>query len=130
MVCNYSPVISILYKRTKKLEFEVRVYRTLSDIFSACKMVADKETESVALTISCEKEASNSTNKFCKFCLESTEDCALIKPCECRGSAAHVHEQCLALWFSRTQSETCEICNAMYSSTLVNRLVCVSVFAY
>ena len=48
----------------------------------------------------------------CRICLE--EEGIMIQPCNCKGTAANVHEECLLRWLSVSNKTTCEICNFEY----------------
>ncbi|KAG2488585.1 hypothetical protein HYH03_012904 [Edaphochlamys debaryana] len=57
----------------------------------------------------------------CRICLdpgEATRDNPLISPCQCRGSTAFVHRQCLRTWRDSKQGSPahyrCEICHFSY----------------
>lgn len=49
----------------------------------------------------------------CRICLE--EEGIMIQPCNCKGTAAHVHEECLGRWLSVSNLTKCEICNFEYA---------------
>ena len=49
----------------------------------------------------------------CRICLE--EDGVLIQPCDCKGSTASVHRECLERWVKESNSEVCEICTGEYA---------------
>ncbi|RWS10723.1 hypothetical protein B4U79_18065 [Dinothrombium tinctorium] len=83
-------------------------------------MMSSNDQDICVISITSEKETEN---KFCKICLETQEDWKLIEPCGCRGSSAHVHENCLANWFQTSHSLRCEICNTLYSSAVINKLI-------
>lgn len=44
----------------------------------------------------------------CRICLE--DGGTLISPCACKGTIAHVHEECLREWIKISNLEHCEIC--------------------
>lgn len=47
----------------------------------------------------------------CRICLEEGD---LIQPCNCSGTAAYVHEECLIKWFRVSKRTDCEICKFEY----------------
>lgn len=47
----------------------------------------------------------------CRICLEEGD---MIQPCDCRGTSAHVHEECLIKWLSMSGRSNCEICHYEY----------------
>eukprot|EP01116_Phalansterium_solitarium_P024083 TRINITY_DN8703_c0_g1_i1.p1 TRINITY_DN8703_c0_g1~~TRINITY_DN8703_c0_g1_i1.p1 ORF type:complete len:209 (-),score=12.91 TRINITY_DN8703_c0_g1_i1:418-1044(-) len=51
-------------------------------------------------------------NEFCRVCHDDAPP--LMHPCQCRGSMGFVHEECLAMWKSRTGSTRCEVCAFEY----------------
>ena len=56
-------------------------------------------------------------NPFCRICLE--EDGAMISPCQCTGTLAHVHEGCLRQWRGQFEADDeratrCQQCTALY----------------
>ena len=50
------------------------------------------------------------SEEFCRICHCGSEDEALISPCNCSGSAMHVHQKCLVSWFELQKDQTCELC--------------------
>lgn len=52
----------------------------------------------------------------CRICKDQSEepDNKLVNPCNCRGSTEYVHEQCIASWIARSNSQICEICKQEY----------------
>ena len=49
----------------------------------------------------------------CRICLEEEGD--MIQPCNCRGSLANVHPDCLVRWLNISHKTECEICNFKYA---------------
>lgn len=47
----------------------------------------------------------------CRICLEEGD---LIQPCNCRGSSAHIHKECLIKWLRVSERTDCEICKFQY----------------
>lgn len=47
----------------------------------------------------------------CRICLDDGE---LIQPCNCTGTTAHVHEECLLKWLVISNRRDCEICKFEY----------------
>ena len=47
----------------------------------------------------------------CRICLEEGD---LVQPCDCRGSTAHVHTECLIKWLATSGRTNCEICHYEY----------------
>lgn len=47
----------------------------------------------------------------CRICLEEGD---LIQPCNCMGTTAYVHEDCLVKWLSISNRTECEICRYKY----------------
>ena len=43
----------------------------------------------------------------CRICLEPGD---LIQPCDCKGSSAYVHKECLDRWLKTSKRTNCEIC--------------------
>ena len=54
----------------------------------------------------------------CRFCFEGPAFGALISPCACSGTQAHVHIKCLRRWQRTTRSadggRTCQVCCRMF----------------
>lgn len=54
----------------------------------------------------------------CRFCFEGPAFGALISPCACSGTQAHVHIKCLRRWQRTTRSadggRTCQVCRRMF----------------
>lgn len=48
----------------------------------------------------------------CRICLEGEGD--LVQPCDCKGTAAHVHLECLQRWLEVSERTTCEICHSEF----------------
>ena len=53
----------------------------------------------------------------CKICLEIEPRSELFTPCNCKGSSAFIHKQCLQTWFKYNHQNIkhCEICNHVYT---------------
>ena len=47
----------------------------------------------------------------CRICLEEGD---LIQPCNCSGTAAYVHKECLVKWLNTSGRTDCEICKYTY----------------
>lgn len=47
----------------------------------------------------------------CRICLEEGD---LIQPCNCTGTTAYVHEECLLKWLTTSNRSDCEICKYEY----------------
>ncbi len=47
----------------------------------------------------------------CRICLEEGD---LIQPCNCTGTTAYVHEECLMKWLTISDRRDCEICKFEY----------------
>ena len=47
----------------------------------------------------------------CRICLEEDN---LIQPCNCTGTSAYVHEECLVKWLTMSERTDCEICQYEY----------------
>ena len=43
----------------------------------------------------------------CRICLDEGD---LIQPCNCTGTTAYVHEECLMKWLNISDRRDCEIC--------------------
>ncbi|MBW0476332.1 hypothetical protein O181_016047 [Austropuccinia psidii MF-1] len=53
---------------------------------------------------------------LCRVCLSDDPSLGpLFHPCRCTGSIAHVHEECLSTWLSRSKKLTCELCGYHFS---------------
>jgi hypothetical protein len=57
----------------------------------------------------------------CRICLEDGGE--LIQPCNCKGTAANVHPDCLIKWLNISGTTSCEICKFEYEceDVLVNK---------
>ena len=42
----------------------------------------------------------------------------LISPCDCKGSAAYIHKQCVTRWMIHSESKTCEHCQVEFRCKL------------
>ena len=58
-----------------------------------------------------------SSNEMCRICLE--EDGIFLSPCNCKGSQAFVHEECLIKWVKESGRDSCEICKTQYAKRKV-----------
>jgi len=47
----------------------------------------------------------------CRICLDEGD---LIQPCNCTGTTAYVHEECLMKWLTISDRRDCEICKFEY----------------
>jgi len=62
---------------------------------------------------------------ICRFCLEdlSSEENPMIQPCKCKGSSAHVHENCLRKWRRTTLHSKnithCQLCLKKYRLPMI-----------
>jgi len=56
----------------------------------------------------------------CRICYSTAP--ALVSPCQCRGSLAHVHEDCLRKWMAHAVNASsltrCDLCHADYTVSL------------
>ena len=57
----------------------------------------------------------------CRICLEGGD---LISPCNCSGTTAFVHEECLVHWLRTSKRTDCEICLYEYEIVEVHRKKC------
>ena len=57
----------------------------------------------------------------CRICLEGGD---LISPCNCSGTSAFVHEECLVRWLRTSKRTNCEICLYEYEIVEVRRKKC------
>ncbi|KAI1728346.1 RING-variant domain-containing protein [Ditylenchus destructor] len=51
---------------------------------------------------------------ICRICLEETDIKNLLSPCNCKGTAAYVHQICLEIWLKTSRVKTCETCKGEY----------------
>lgn len=49
----------------------------------------------------------------CRICLE--EEGPFVSPCACKGSTAHIHEECLIKWIETSGADKCEICHEKFT---------------
>ena len=52
----------------------------------------------------------------CRICLDEDYLENLIEPCNCTGSTAYVHEECLLKWLRVSNRTDCEICKFQYET--------------
>lgn len=57
--------------------------------------------------------------EVCRICLQSLKFEELIEPCDCKGTMAKVHKDCLESWLSLRNSKSCEICSFDYKVRIV-----------
>jgi len=57
----------------------------------------------------------------CRICLEGGD---LVSPCNCSGTSAFVHEECLVRWLRTSKRTNCEICLYEYEIVEVRRKKC------
>lgn len=50
----------------------------------------------------------------CRICLDDEGE--MIQPCDCKGTSANVHPECLMKWLNISQTTKCEICHFQYRS--------------
>jgi len=55
----------------------------------------------------------------CRICFEEGDD--LLTPCACKGTAAHIHSECLTRWLQISRRTDCDICHTPYWSEEENR---------
>ena len=48
----------------------------------------------------------------CRICLEDEGE--MVQPCNCSGTSANVHPECLMKWLVISQTTECEICHYQY----------------
>src|ERR1700761_9510409 len=46
----------------------------------------------------------------CRVCFETTDHNLMVSPCDCRGSLAYIHFQCLKNCIERSGQQKCGIC--------------------
>ena len=64
----------------------------------------------------------------CRICLEAGGN--LIQPCDCSGSAAFVHKECLVKWLNISKRANCEICLYEYNIEEENvKNSCMTIFS-
>lgn len=54
----------------------------------------------------------------CRICYEDEDE--LITPCQCDGTMAFVHKECIERWIEISNRETCELCHAAFDNTKVH----------
>jgi len=90
------------------------VNNAISDDISISLSVTSLRSESSDTT----KESNEST--FCRICHQNENpdigNSVMISPCNCMGSMANVHHQCLQRWASVASTSCCDICGFTYSS--------------
>ncbi|KAJ0001582.1 hypothetical protein NQD34_001378 [Periophthalmus magnuspinnatus] len=58
---------------------------------------------------------SRSEEPFCRICHEGPQSGPLLSPCDCSGTLALVHQRCLELWLSTSNTSHCELCQQQLS---------------
>ena len=66
-------------------------------------------------------ESSSDAGETCRICMEPGN---LIQPCNCTGTAAHVHKECLETWLKTSNRTNCEICLFEYEIIRVRPRSC------
>jgi uncharacterized membrane protein len=66
-------------------------------------------------------ESSSEAGETCRICLEPG---GLIQPCNCTGTTAHVHKECLETWLKTSNRTNCEICLFEYEIVRVRATAC------
>lgn len=76
----------------------------------------DGSTGSPDDRLQAEIEARNKSleEKFCRICLDVSEEDELMSPCDCRGSLQYVHFQCLKQSVMHLKSHRCGICKKKF----------------
>src|ERR1700761_3179353 len=46
----------------------------------------------------------------CRVCFETTDQNLIVSPCDCRGSMAYIHFQCLKNCIEKSGQQKCGIC--------------------
>ncbi|XP_037939663.1 uncharacterized protein LOC119672635 [Teleopsis dalmanni] len=65
---------------------------------------------------------------ICRICRTGNEENHPVrKPCECRGTMQHVHEDCLIEWLIFTRRKQCEICKFDYNVKVSYRPNCSNI---
>lgn len=57
--------------------------------------------------------------KFCRICLDTSEEHELMSPCDCKGSLEFVHFQCLKESVMHLKSYKCGICKKKFAGVEV-----------
>ena len=62
---------------------------------------------------------------FCRICFGNRNQNDLIKPCQCTGTMAFVHLDCLLTWitYKRQNKYKCEICKSEFKMYMILRLM-------
>mmetsp|Transcript_22616 Transcript_22616/g.90651 ORF Transcript_22616/g.90651 Transcript_22616/m.90651 type:complete len:126 (+) Transcript_22616:87-464(+) len=65
----------------------------------------------------------------CRICHERSDE--LIKPCNCRGTMATVHQECIQMWLTHRNPDqmTCELCGYPFRMTMRTKSVFCFLFS-
>ena len=47
----------------------------------------------------------------CRICLQSDRQESMLRPCQCRGTSAYIHEQCLRTYLHYYPDRLCRVCH-------------------
>ena len=64
--------------------------------------------------------------RVCRICMDAQGE--FISPCNCRGSAQYIHEECLKTWltakYATLEAAQCEICHEAFQMDVVVKSKC------
>lgn len=71
-----------------------------------------------------------SNDTICVICQENTQTHTnpFLSPCNCKGSVASIHRDCLETWISHSNQTNCSVCRAKYQVRYVEETVGISEF--
>ena len=71
----------------------------------------------------CKERDIESDEKICRICLEGEGN--LINVCNCKGTMAFVHKECIEMWINTTNivenQKKCQICKSEFNFNLIEK---------
>lgn len=79
----------------------------------------EQQSHQIVDSDSCDGDDQSGPMKECRICFGRKSP--FIQPCDCRGSMAYVHSQCLKQWLESKHSMQCELCHFQIRSNMTMR---------
>ena len=57
--------------------------------------------------------------KVCRICFETTNQNEMLSPCDCSGTMAYIHSNCLKNWIQTKNEVICDICKQKWRGVTI-----------
>lgn len=102
--------------KTKKQKETKETDSTAINIPSPLSKLQNVSSLNDSLRVMSPNKSFSSISPVCRICHEDDSTEKLISPCECIGTLAMVHTNCLEKWLSTSNTDRCEICKYAFKT--------------